>query len=187
MEIVEQPAAPKKERKSRRKINMRGAFSRRRKILILTGMFVLLIVTGYLNFTLNNNNNTQVGGGGSGTILCSFDHAQRTREVNRQVQIISFENLLASELTQDERSQVVADKQAWMQAMEFENQTENLIRAQGHDDVVVQKNRENINVMVRTTGTLTQNEVTQIQMIIDSVANRTVNIENIVIMPIPPR
>jgi len=68
--------------------------------------------------------------------------------------------------------------------MEFETAAEGLIQAQGHQDVVVQKNGENINVLVRTPGNLTQNEVTQIQLIIDSIANRTISIENITIMPI---
>jgi len=183
MEIVEQPIAPKKQR---RKLNVRGAFSRRRKILILAGMFVLLIVTGYLNFSLNNNSAPAGGGGGGGgQTMNSFEMLRQTRETNRQVQLLALESLLMNDnITAEERSQAAQDKLALANAMEFETAAEGLIQAQGHQDVVVQKNGENINVLVRTPGNLTQNEVTQIQLIIDSIANRTISIENITIMPI---
>ncbi|MCL2756045.1 MAG: SpoIIIAH-like family protein [Firmicutes bacterium] len=182
MEIVQQPAPEKKER---RKINLRGSFVRRRKVLILTGMFVLLIVTGYLNFALNSNSTPVGGGGGTGQTMNSFAMLRQTRDTNRQIQKLALESIIASNnVTEAERSQATETKLALINTMEFETAAEGLIKGQGHQDAVVQKNNDNVNVLVRTQGNLTPNEVTQIQLIVDSVLGRTMNIENITVRPV---
>lgn len=64
MEIIaQQPETSTK--RQRRKISVRGVgrvFGKRKRVLVLGGMFALLVVTGYLNFALNTAPDVPTGG-----------------------------------------------------------------------------------------------------------------------------
>ena len=79
MEQIETTETKKKGNK------FRMQFTKRKKIFILVGMFALLAVTGYLNFTLNRGS-TPVGGGGQQSTASFFTtfHAQRADERRSQ-------------------------------------------------------------------------------------------------------
>ncbi|MCL2569845.1 MAG: SpoIIIAH-like family protein [Firmicutes bacterium] len=180
MEIVEQQP----EVKTKRRINFRGAFTKRRKMMILAGMFVLLIVTGYLNFTLNNR--APEVGGDYRQQQHVFQIFRQTRTAERTSQLAILENIALSTSGYSEQARLNAETQKLelLQAIAFETAAENLILALGFQDAIVSKNGGNINVLVRTPENLTPVQVTQIRLALNSVANRTIDIDNIFVSPI---
>ena len=187
MEIVAMPqeGQPKKKKRGvRGKINWRAAFTKRRKIMILAGMFVLLVVTGYLNFTLNSNRSDEVGGGGTaGTGQTVFQMFRQTRQAERTSQLAILENIALSEsYSATARAQAEQQKLQLLANMHFETMAEGFIMNEGWvQDVVVSKNGENINVLVRNPENLTAVQITRVTELLNRAANRTIDIDNIFI------
>lgn len=184
MEIVSQtPEQENISAKPKRKRNWRGGFLRRRKMLILVGMFALLIVTGYLNFALNSGGTPEVGAGGGGQQQQNmFQMFRTTRAAERASQLAILENMATSQaFSAEARANAETQKLELLAAMEFERQAEYLTRAAGFTDVVVSKNGQNINVLVQNPENITPVQATQIRLILDGVANRTIDIDNIFI------
>ena len=180
MEIVaQQPETIKRKRWKPKMPRMRkGAFTRRRKLMILGGLFVLLVVTGYLNFSLNSSSGPVQGDYGRQQHV--FAMFRQTRTAERASTLAILENIALSEnYSAAARANAEQQKLDLLAAKGFENAAEAMILAQGFQDAVVSKNGENINVLIRSQENLTPVQVTQIRLILDSVANRTINIDNI--------
>ena len=189
MEIVAQPQEEVMEATgSKRKFGgrMRGALGKRRKVMILAGMFVLLVVTGYLNWMLNSNNTTEVqGGAGGGQQQHIFTMFRQTRQSERASQLAILESMTTNQsLSAQARQSAEQQKLELLAAISFETAAEGLIVAQGFADAVVSKNGGNINVLVRTPENLTAVQVTQIRLILNSVANANIDIDNIFVSPV---
>ena len=63
----------------------------------------------------------------------------------------------------------------------FENAAEGLIRFEGFQDVIVNKNEGNINVIIRNPEEITQTQADRVKMILDSVMEAKIDIDNIFI------
>ena len=174
--IAQEPEVQTKVKRGRK---VRGFFTRRRKMLLLVGMFALLIVTGYLNFSLNNNTPEVGGGTGQQSI---FEMFRQTRHTERQSQIVILENIVASENhSEDARRQAEQQKLSLLAAINFENTAEGWIGAAGFSDVVVSRTGDNINVLVRQEATLTREDIGRIQLILNDVEGSAIQIERIFI------
>ena len=180
MEIIAQE--PQIKTKARGKTNLRGFFTKRRKMLLLVGMFALLIVTGYLNFSLNNRT-PEVGGGTQQQSI--FEMFRQTRHTERQSQIAILENIVASSSHSDAaKRQAEEQKLALLSNINFENTAEGWIAAAGYKDVVVSRNGANINVLVRQEATLTREDIGKIQLILNDVEGTPIQIQRIFISQI---
>jgi len=179
MEIVSHTQEqPTKAKRRMGRINFRGAFRGRRKVVILAGMFALLIVTGYLNFALSSGA-PEVQGQANQTMFQMF---RTTRQAERTSQLAILENMaLSQHFSAEARANAEAQKLELLAAIAFETAAEGLILAAGFRDVVVSKNGENVNVLVQNPENITPVQATQIRLILDSVANRTIDIDNIFI------
>jgi len=181
MEIVEE--VQEQEPKVKRRLSLKGAFTRRRKILILAGMFVLLVVTGFLNFSLNNQ--TPEVGGGQANQIHAFDMFRQNRASERSTQIAILENIVMSTTGYSEAARTQAEQQklALIEARNFENSAESLIKTQMSflTDAIVQVNGPNKNVLVRNRENITPQQATQIHLILESVAGRYLAIDNVFI------
>ena len=156
---------------------LRAGFTKRRKVLILAGMFVLLIVTGYLNFALNSTD-PPIGG----PTTNSFDVLRQTRADDRASQITILTAMSNNDsLEQAERADAGRQKLELMDIINFERTAENLIIAEGFTDAVVNKNQGNINVLIRNNEQITQQEANKVKLILDTVMQATIDIDNIFI------
>ena len=155
--------------------------SKKKKIVILSVMAVLLVVSGYLNIALNNsvsnvsNNNN--------TTQASFFATYRTDRINtRNQEIMYLDAIIENESSTDEAKKTAEDKKvSLVQTMELELVIEGLIKAKGFDDVVVTNTTNNVNVIVKSAE-LTAGEVSQIVSVIEEQTGKS--IDNIKIIPV---
>ena len=129
-------------------------FTKRKKILILVGMFALLAVTGYLNFTLNRGGAQQVGGGvqTSASFFTTF-HAQRADERAASIAILTNMSAEDSGYSQEIRANAAQQLMTLLASIQYENTVEGLIKAQNFEDAIVMKTNDNINVVVQKEAT----------------------------------
>ena len=184
MEIVAQPQE-EFTRKSRRKISFRGMFSKRRKMLILSGMFVLLIVTGYLNWALNTDSPTQ-GQQGGGQAQHSIVVMRNARVSERTTQLAILHNMATSEAYSDAvRENAANQRLAVLEAIAFETAAEGLLKSTlGFQDAIVLRNGENINVVIRHTQQLTPTQMTQVRLALSEVLGKPITgdlLDNLVV------
>ena len=144
-------------------------------------MFVLLVVTGYLNIALNSNNSVPTSG--NNVVTGNFFTTYRTdRQSTRDQEISYYDAIIASATSStDAKANAEAKKQELVARMEMELVTEGLIKAKGFDDVVVTNSNGCVNVIVKSAE-LQSAEVAQIVSIVQEQAN--VGIDNIKIIPV---
>jgi stage III sporulation protein AH len=120
--------------------------TKKKKIIILCAMAVLLVVTGYLNITLNNKVSTT-----STTKVESSSFFQTYREdrtTTRNQEITYLDAIISSETSTAEAKSTAENKKvALVQSMEKELVIEGLIKSKGFDDVIVTSTTENVNVL----------------------------------------
>lgn len=154
--------------------------TRKKKIFILAGMVVLLVVTGYVNVLLNN---AAVPGDG-GTVQAGnfFSTYRADRKTTRDQSVLYLEGIVASEASSAE-----AKEAANMQIIELtristlENALETLIMAKGFEDCIVTASTANINVIIKKAE-ITETEMAQILSIVVNEAG--VIAKNVKILPI---
>ncbi len=154
--------------------------SKKKKIIILSVMAVLLVVTGYLNIALNRG---VVETGGSNITTANFFSTYRSdRESVRSEEIKYYDAIIASEDSSLEAKQSAEAKKAELiKAMEIELVTEGLIKAKGFEDVIVTSTSSNVKVVVKTAE-LTSAQVAQI---VDVVREQTgLAIDYIKVIPV---
>ena len=155
--------------------------SKKRKIIILATMFVLLVVTGYLNIALNGSNATIANS--DNVVTGNFFTTYRTdRQSTRDQEIAYYDAIIASATSSAEaKANAEQKKQNLVNAMEMELVTEGLIKARGFEDVIVTNSNSCINVIVKSTE-LSSSEVAQIVSIVQEQSN--IGLENIKIIPV---
>lgn len=144
-----------------------------KKIIILCSMVGLLVVTGVLNFILNDDflNKNNSGKGNSNleneqsvpTFFASYRTdraAQRAEELSYLESIISLEGASSDTIASAE-----AKKLDILKTTESELVVESLIKAKGFEDVVVTMSENNVNVIV-SAKELQSDQVSQILGII---------------------
>ena len=155
--------------------------SKKKKIIILATMFVLLVVTGYLNIALNGGATTTASS--QNVVTGNFFVTYRTdRQSTRDQEIAYYDAIIASATSSQDAKQTAEQKKAELvSTMEMELVTEGLIKAKGFEDVIVTNSNSCVNVIVKSAE-LKSNEVAQIVSIVQSQAN--VALENIKIIPV---
>ena len=111
--------------------------SKRKKIIVLSVMFVLLVVTGYLNIALNKTSTTPASS--ENVVTGNFFVTYRTdRQSTRDQEIAYYDAIIASSSSSSEaKANAESKKQDLINNMEMELVTEGLIKAKGFDDVIV--------------------------------------------------
>ena len=162
-----------------------------RRFLVVTGMVALLVITGYLNFTLSSpadaaadqsvaadNSNDGTLTASSGNFFVDFRttrESSREKELNNIDSVINNPNTDTSTLSQAQQMKLQLSKD-----METETVLEGLIKAKGFDDAVVTLYTNSINVVVKKQQ-LTTEEVARILDVVKTETGQKA--ENIKIIP----
>lgn len=157
--------------------------SKKKKIIILSIMAILLVVTGYLNITLNSGIEDAATNINTETQQGSFFNTYRTdRESTRSQEILYLDAILSSQTSSEDAKLVAENKKVELvKTMELELVIEGLIKAKGFDDVIVTNTTSNVNVIVKSAQ-LSSSEVAQIVSIIQEQTGKS--IDNIKILPV---
>ena len=159
--------------------------SKKKKIIVLSVMIGLLVLTGYLNVALNNSlsdttnpsTTTQTA-----TTAQNFYTTYKTeRESTRRQEIQFYEAIIASTTSSDEaKEEAEKNKLDLINQMEKELVVEGIIVGKGFDDAIVTQSSANVNVFIKSPE-LNSGEVA---MITDVVREQLgVEIDKIIIIP----
>ena len=161
--------------------------SKKKKIIVLSVMVALLVVTGIVNVVLNNNLGANKVGVSSNTTQVSassqnFYSMYRTeRTSTRQQELQFYEAIMKSSTSSDEaKKDAESKKLALIAQMEKELVTEGIIIGKGFDDVIVTQSSANVNVFVKSPE-LTKIEVASISEVVQEQLG--VSIDKIIIIP----
>lgn len=149
-------------------------FSKRKKIIILSVMVALLVVTGYLNIALNNNVSQPV----STTANLNFYESYRAdRETSRESAILYYEGIINdSTSSQEAKDMAEASRQELIDALEKELIIEGLIRGIGFEDAVLTTTSDNINVIVKAKAEeITEAQLAQISTIVQEQTQKSLD------------
>jgi len=155
--------------------------SKRNKIIALSCMLVLLVVTGFLNVFLNNGGSEYTGGDdyNQGNFFANY---RTVRDTTRAQEVLYYQAIINnSQATSDAKLEAEAKHIALTAAMEAERVMEGLVIAKGFTDAIVATSANNINVMVKATA-LTASEVAQIVEVVQTQTGKA--IDNIKIIPV---
>lgn len=154
--------------------------TKKKKIIILSVMAVLLVVTGYLNIALNNG---VVETSGNNITTANFFTTYRSdRESVRNEEIKYYDAIIAStDSSTEAKLSAETKRESLIQAMETELVTEGLIKAKGFEDVIVTSTSSSVKVVVKCAE-LTSSQVAQI---VDVVMEQTgIAIDYIKVIPV---
>ena len=156
--------------------------SKKKKIIILSVMIALLLVTGYVNVALNSSLSSSATHTSASTSNANFYTTYRNeRESTRTQEIQFYDSILASATSSGEaKAEAEENKLALITQMEKELVTEGIIIGKGFEDVIVTSSSANVNVFVKTEA-LTATEVAQITSVVTEQLG--VAIDKIVIIP----
>ena len=155
--------------------------TKKKKIVILSVMIALLLVTGFVNVALNSTLSSDLSTTTSTTNANFYSTYRTDRENTRLQEIQHYDEIIAS-ATASEESKADAEEQklALITQMEKELVTEGIIRGKGFEDVVITTSNSNINVFIKASE-LTESEVAQITSVVTTQMN--VEIDKIIIIP----
>ncbi|MDR0383996.1 MAG: hypothetical protein LBH47_01575 [Christensenellaceae bacterium] len=160
--------------------------SKGRKVMLLTGLLALLVVTGYLNFRLNEDA-TGINANASDSETNLFQSYASTRQDARASRQLILENLLATSQNETTIANAEAELAALAAEIKFETDSEYQLKLTCQDifdDVVVSKNGLNINVLVKTGDALETDEMLRICQTLKDVNNGELNLSNVFISEI---
>ena len=159
--------------------------SKKKKIIVLTSMLALLVVTGFLNVTLNNNNSATINASNNVENVSSenFFNSYRTeRDTARNQEYLYYQVILDSANASDSAKASAETSLAKLAAIkEKELLLEGYIKAKGFDDAVVSFTENFVNVMV-SADALNESEVAQIVQVVQEQTSKS--IDNIKIIPV---
>ncbi len=133
--------------------------TKRKKIFIILGMIVLLVVTGGLNLYLNKEDVELQTTTTSQMSLLSSYRASKMETRNSMLEI--YDSIIASSTDQEQIVETNALISDLASRMEQETVLEGMIMASGFEDVVVTNSDDSYTVMVKSDG-LTSDEVAKI-------------------------
>ncbi len=154
--------------------------TKKKKIVVLTAMVALLVLTGFLNLTLNEGT---VPTNTDQTATQNFCANYRTdRDSARNIQRLYWSAILDSaNSTTTAREQATLNLNELAAKIEKELNLEGYILAKGFADVVVSFTDNYVNVMVKSQE-LTEAEVAQIVQVVQEQTKKS--IDNIKIIPV---
>ena len=157
--------------------------TKKKKIIVLVSMVALLVLTGFLNLTLNKQAVSTTSTEESSTLTQSFFESYRVdRNTSREQQVLYYQAVLESENSTDEAKQEAEMGLSQLVAkQEQELVLEGYILAKGFNDAVVSFTDNYVNVMVKSSEL---NEA-QVAQIVEVVQEQTAkSIDNIKIIPV---
>ena len=156
--------------------------SKKKKIIILSVMVALLLITGYVNVALNSSiSSTAKQTSASSTTANFYTTYRNEREATRTQEIQFYDSIIASASSSaSAKEEAEANKVALISQMEKELVTEGIIRGKGFDDAIVTSSSTNVNVFVKSAE-LTSSEVAQITSVVKE--QLKVEIDKIIIIP----
>jgi len=156
--------------------------SKKKKIIILSVMIALLLVTGYVNVALNSSLSSSSASTNTSAVNANFYVTYRTeREATRTQEIQFYDSIIASATSSDDaKLEAENNKLALISLMEKELVTEGIIRGKGFEDAIVTSSSSNVNVFVKSAE-LTSTEVAQISLVVTEQLG--VELDQIVIIP----
>lgn len=153
--------------------------TKKKKIVVLSVMCLLLVVTGYLNFSMANQDSTnQV----SSEVVASanfFDAYRTDRQETRNQEIEYLDAIIsASDSLVEHKQSATNQKLALVAKMEKELALEGLLKGKGYDDVVVTISAENYNILVKCENNLTSEQVAQIlNVVVEQTGAKATNVK----------
>ena len=131
--------------------------SKRKKILVLTGMFVLLIATAVLNYVIANADGDVDDVITTGSFFTQF-RAERLSTRNQEILYLDSIIATTEAALEDARTAATTQKLSLIERMELETNLEFLIKGRGYEDVVVSIGSvsENVNVIYKAAELLPQ-------------------------------
>lgn len=155
--------------------------SKKKKIIILSVMVALLLVTGYVNVALNSSLSSNVTQTTSTTSANFYATYRNERETTRTQEIQFYDSIIASATSSDSaKEEAEQNKLNLIAQMEKELVTEGIIRGKGFTDAIVTSSSSNVNVFVQSSE-LTSAEVAQITTVVTEQLG--VEIDRIIIIP----
>lgn len=109
-------------------------FSKKKKIIILSVMVALLIVTGYLNIALNKSGDVVPT---NTTIASFYDSYRSERQMTREELILYYNSIIANAASAEEKNLAIESRQKILDFMEQELVVEGLIKGIGFEDAVL--------------------------------------------------
>ncbi len=155
---------------------------RKKKIIILSCMIGLLVLTGYINVALNSNlSQESVNTSGELTSSNFYTAYREERENTRTEEIAFYEAIINSEsASASAKLEAENNKLAIIEQMEQELIVEAIIKGKGYEDVVITTSSSNVNVFVKSQE-LTKQEVAQISSVVTE--QLKVDIEKVIVIP----
>lgn len=145
---------------------MKKALSKKKKIIILSVMIALLLVTGYVNVALNSSLSGSASQTTSTTNANFYTTYRTERETTRAQEIQFYDSILTSATASDSaKEEAEQNKLQLIAQMEKELVAEGIIRGKGFSDAVISSSSSNVNVFVQSAE-LTKAEVAQIASVV---------------------
>ena len=157
--------------------------SKKKKIIILSVMVALLLVTGYVNVALNSSLSSELSTPTNSTVTNAnfYTTYRNERETTRTQEIQFYDSIIASATASDSaKAEAEVNKVALIAQMEKELVTEGIIRGKGFEDAIVTSSSSNVNGFVKSAE-LTSTEVAQITTVVTEQLG--VEIDKIIIIP----
>ena len=155
--------------------------SKKKKIIILSCMVALLLVTGFVNVALNSSLTSSYTETSANTSANFYTSYRSERDATRTQEIQFYDSIIASATSSDDaKLEAEANKIALIAQMEKELVTEGILVGKGFDDAIVTMSSSNVNVFIKSAE-LTSVEVAQITSIVTEQLN--VEIDKIIIIP----
>lgn len=137
--------------------------SKKKKIFILFGMVVLLVVTGCLNMFLNSSDSDlQTTNYSSASLLTSY-RASKLETRNSMIEL--YESIISTSTDNEQIKETNALISDLADRMEQETILEGMIMASGYEDVVVTNSDGSYSVMVKS-DTFTSDDAAKILSIL---------------------
>ena len=164
--------------------HVKDVVKKRKKVLILSGMAMLLVVTGVLNYALTKKSiESETASTSTTSSINFFDTYKTDRDSARASQLELLNEVISSSYsTASEKATATASKTALAEKMEKELILEGLIKAKGFEDAVVTIGSNYYNVIVKDNGTLADGGANKILSVIESETGTTAN--NVKIIPV---
>lgn len=126
-------------------------FSKKKKIIILSVMVALLVVTGYLNIALNKSSDNFIETGTKNTDF--YSSYRDDRQESRETAILYYDSIIADSTSSAEAKTLAENsRKVLIDALEKELLIEGLIKSAGFEDAVLTTTSEKIMVVIKASA-----------------------------------
>lgn len=157
-------------------------FTKKKKIIVLCSMVALLVLTGFLNLTLNKQTLSTTSTENTISSQSFFESYRIDRNTSREQQVLYYKAIIESEnSTMEAKDEAQKSLSSLAAKQEQELVLEGYILAKGFNDAVVSFTDNYVNVMVKSSE-LSQEKVAQIVEVVEEQTSKS--IDNIKIIPV---